>query len=746
MALRSKEFVGKAENIKSRELSVKSLIESLKGSLLKLGDQQSSIERRLSFLYSELAAAKNIVNEEGEPDYAWIASVENRIDDANERLSDVEDKIDETSGKLEKAEQEFERVEEEKQQTLFEIQQRARTTSRNLSNVSGMYGAYADVGASLNRSFQENFDALAQAAAILDGTVESSNGGSRTASSNNTIVHSGNRTDVKETNGAVVAIAGASYIAMHNQRETFSSSQPSVVHNSARRIGFSNYSNNKTMKEPIYNSSQISIGKNDSSNRTLINFQTSKSIYRTSQSEYYSFSQTSSVFDKVEKPTRKMTSEQKSCRAITERRMISGICQDHRGRFVVNTPRTIEEIRKQMNDQIWFDERIDAGGGIAGQKVHLQGAGKEFYMTSSSKDKASGNFLTIDHPGVTVQQRKENLQLPSNNDATVVDRVRSLKPAVVLISRIIPQEKWAKQSGYTARTGIKQVFTPTNNIKGAIEAGIYMIVTGQTIDNKQSFLLRGNIDSKGNTFEKKRHDYIDTLKITPSNSFHSIMGVSIEDGKVAADFIRSVYSRYEKSEKISKEVFDYVIHSFQIRIKAIDSVNEYYDPKDRSLHLYIKGDRADCEGSSTGYFHEYGHAIDHALGGTGYLSDNDDFLDALKKDYEEVLTRYKADSQKGKKFINFLSNPVAYPISDLIEGLSDGKIIGGYGHLSANNNYWKDKYAVCNEAFAYFFEASMGAPERLEYLKVVFPNAYNQYKKMIEPFVASKRDELEREL
>ena len=47
-----------------------------------------------------------------------------------------------------------------------------------------MFGAWASVGASLNQSFQANFDALAQAASILDGNVStasaqtSSGGGS----------------------------------------------------------------------------------------------------------------------------------------------------------------------------------------------------------------------------------------------------------------------------------------------------------------------------------------------------------------------------------------------------------------------------------------------------------------------------------------------------------------------------------------------------------------------------------------
>ena len=42
--------------------------------------------------------------------------------------------------------------------------------------------------------------------------------------------------------------------------------------------------------------------------------------------------------------------------------------------------------------------------------------------------------------------------------------------------------------------------------------------------------------------------------------------------------------------------------------------------------------------------------------------------------------------------------------------------------MEGDIDYWKNKYAVCNEAFAHFFETSMGSPERLKYIKLVFPN------------------------
>lgn len=737
LALRSKEFVGKAEGIKSHELSVKSVIESLKGTLSKLGNQKSSIENRISYLYAELAAAENDTDEDGEPDYSLIASIENQIDQANDELADTKQDISDTSGELEKAEREFEQVEEEKQQTLFEIQQRARTTSQNLSSSNSMYGAYADVGASLNQSFQASFDALAQAAAILDGSVGLADGSANT--------HSGGGVGIGGTIGAIAAITGASHIASSSKSSNFHSSQSSSVHHSGRKLCSSNRANNEITKDAIFRSSQTPIVKTNKGNGTLTGVQITQKLLGTTQTEHTGSANATSTFNKMGASAKKTISAQTSHNMSTGKSSISGVVQHSKGRFTMNTSRTIDEIRAQMNEQqkAYFNEQIAAG---IGQRVHLQGEGKEFYLTSSFEEKASGNFLTQEHPGVTVQQRKENLQLPYENDASVIEKVRSVKSAVVLTSQVTAQEKWAKQNGYTARTGMKQVFTPTLNIKGAISAGIYMFVTEQTTENMRQELMRGNITTTQNNSDIFKNYFADAYKITTPNKFDSVMGLSIENGTVAHDFIGAVYSRYNNSERTSRAVFDYVIKSSQITIKTVTADVECYDPRDRSLHLDINYDKTDPQGRGSGYFHEFGHAMDHALGGNTYLSNNDGFLDALKKDYKEVLLRFNADQQKAKNFLRKLQNPVTYPVSDLLEGLSNGAISGSYGHMEEDIDYWKSKYAVCNEAFAHFFEASMGSLERLKYIKIVFPNAYEYYQKMIAPFAAKIRDELEQEL
>lgn len=177
MAIRSKEFVGIAEGIRSHELSTKQTIEGLKGKLVNLSGTKQSLEGKISYLDAAIAAAYEDTDEDGEPDYGLIASLEAEKSEAESDLSDVEGEIDNTGSELEQSESELEAVLEEKEQTLFEIQERARQTSQNISLAGGMYGAYSGVGNTLQGSLQSSLSALSQAAGILGGSVQGASGG-----------------------------------------------------------------------------------------------------------------------------------------------------------------------------------------------------------------------------------------------------------------------------------------------------------------------------------------------------------------------------------------------------------------------------------------------------------------------------------------------------------------------------------------------------------------------------------------
>ena len=282
MAMRSVEFVGKAEGIKSHELSVKSLMEKLSGILSSLNGQKRSLQSELSLLYAELAAAESDTDEDGEPDYGLIASIENQIDQTNEELSETEEEISQTSGELQRAQQEYAEVEEEKQQTLFEIQERARITSQDASKASGMFGAWASVGASLNQSFQANFDALAQAASILDGNVSTA---SAQTSSGGGSSRTGGGIGIAVATGAA-AIASSGMIASTKPMSgSLGSKQISGAKSSGGRFQYAK-GGNANHKGPQLSSTQSSGTSVHSSWGSSLSDVTKSSSFGTSQSSH----------------------------------------------------------------------------------------------------------------------------------------------------------------------------------------------------------------------------------------------------------------------------------------------------------------------------------------------------------------------------------------------------------------------------------------------------------------------------
>ena len=74
MAVRSRDFVGIAEGIRSHELSTKSQIENLKGHMYELSGRRSSLNSTISYLEAAIAAAYEDTDEDGDPDYGLIAS------------------------------------------------------------------------------------------------------------------------------------------------------------------------------------------------------------------------------------------------------------------------------------------------------------------------------------------------------------------------------------------------------------------------------------------------------------------------------------------------------------------------------------------------------------------------------------------------------------------------------------------------------------------------------------------------
>ncbi|MDE6833841.1 MAG: hypothetical protein K2J39_06325, partial [Ruminococcus sp.] len=70
-------------------------------------------------------------------------------------------------------------------------------------------------------------------------------------------------------------------------------------------------------------------------------------------------------------------------------------------------------------------------------------------------------------------------------------------------------------------------------------------------------------------------------------------------------------------------------------------------------------------------------------------------------------------------------------VSDIMEGLSNGKIKGCSGHMANKPNYWKNSNRVYAETFAHMFEAQFDKV-RYEEMQKYFPNALKKFEELLE--------------
>lgn len=146
---------------------------------------------------------------------------------------------------------------------------------------------------------------------------------------------------------------------------------------------------------------------------------------------------------------------------------------DTNSRYEIDTPNTIDYYLER--GALSKDAVNSAVGGKDGHKAKLAGPGREYFLTSDSNPnhKPSGRYLTEENPGASAKERQNNLQTPKYNNCQRVNKVRSTRPTVVFESRIAAQPDFAKECGYEAHDGMKQIITPS--IYGPLRDGTYKI-------------------------------------------------------------------------------------------------------------------------------------------------------------------------------------------------------------------------------------------------------------------------------
>lgn len=140
-----------------------------------------------------------------------------------------------------------------------------------------------------------------------------------------------------------------------------------------------------------------------------------------------------------------------------------------------------------------------------------------------------------------------------------------------------------------------------------------------------------------------------------------------------------------------------------------------------------------------GLLHEIGHLMDYDLNICPNLPDletklRNDFMDyATHMLGLDVRKTGLTDAQKrrlsydlsgnGNRDLCFLKDAV----SDICEGLTNGDVCGGFGHINISQDYWNRPNSLIKESVAHMFLAYMDGGEKYTIMKQYFPTAMQYF-------------------
>lgn len=221
-----------------------------------------------------------------------------------------------------------------------------------------------------------------------------------------------------------------------------------------------------------------------------------------------------------------------------------------------------------------------------------------------------------------------------------------------------------------------------------------------------------------------------------SSSYQQCLGV-LTKGNVPARYLEVISTRHHNSETSTRRVFDHFASQMIIQdANYPPTQTAHYSPMNyeghrRGVYYNADSDMNNPRGAGTTYFHELAHMIDHtSTGYNGNLSNTPEFGNALMEDGQRILQLYNGlPQQQQNAFLNRIRSNSAHSFSDLIDATTNGMLHGSYGH---SREYWTRSGNLQAEAFAHFFEASMGDGDKLEMLANFFPTAFGIFSSMIE--------------
>lgn len=708
MKLRASEFISKAESLKSSELSIQQRIEGIKSRRAGVQSQISTLEYRLELMYIQLRAYSDSADENGADNRGAMASVMAEISSTQEEIDEYRQQDEVLRSQEIEAEEELRQVEMEERETLSDIQDSAARTNQNIALISSFGGDYANVSAQASGSFQHSLGQLSQAAQILGGSVAMGAMG---------IGGRGVGSVSKDKVGHSEGGSRNFYEAANNQRKSRNSSVGALGEKRAGVAG-------SVRKAPeLYSESTLEeerpTKKTGGFGRKVSNLKHNiASVLKLGDA-----TKEFSGFDAVRNPG------QQDCWDI---------------------PGTGFEAYEDFRSNNGNYERVTY------DTPHLETA-------PSDNIEGISNIRTadIEHPEIFWGRDSGKTMQDFMNIAQHIPEVaQQLRKGETLENLIMDEQLGECATIYFANAPTVYKGDGFFEFSGN---GRHRILAARALGYAIPVLVVGEIRNKKQAGLGKRDAFIERIKVTPTQGEMKKSTVTTDDGReqrerdISDEYYRdntiigsknvsgfgqrthsgktghfsknyktALRTRLLNADTTAKKAFSQLSSKLKLQDDQFFDTPHYWEAdspiKPRGVYLNSEMDEKNIRGEGSTYFHELGHMLDHAsMDFKGHASDSVKFKEALKKDGEYMIRLYDQMSDNQKvKLKQILRSDTLHSVEDLLEGVTQGKIRGKWGH---GLKYWNDRPAgIQREAFAHFFEAEMGGGRKLKYLRKFFPN------------------------
>jgi len=269
----------------------------------------------------------------------------------------------------------------------------------------------------------------------------------------------------------------------------------------------------------------------------------------------------------------------------------------------------------------------------------------------------------------------------------------------------------------------------------------YVSALAKSLQEYENVNIAGEAESDNSFIQRLRNG---VSSLAGNERYQYCLGV-LTKGNIPSDYMEVIGIRYDNAEPNARRVFDSFADKLMIQNADYpENQTAHYSPMgypghSRGVYYNAEADMINLRGAGTTYFHELGHMIDHAS--TGYqenMSNTVEFGRALIEDGQNVLSTFNnMTSERRSNFLNVIRQDSAHSFSDLIDATTNGLLHGSYGH---SRGYWQRRGNLQAEAFAHFFEASMGGGWKLELLSNMFPTAFAIFSEMLESIQPEGRE------